>query len=118
MGGYYDTGIRLDTSKSDTDFMFVSGPGYNSAGGGVLSTGVPADTNWHHLKIYWVATNTFAMSLDDGAVRTVCTSGCDLKPTASSASALPHAWCGSDTVAEARNMDIDFIGFAANVGAR
>jgi hypothetical protein len=119
LSSYYETGIRLDTNAGyhDTAFMFISGPGWNGSSG-VVSTGVPADTNWHHLKIYWVSANKFAMTLDGGAPKTVCDSGCDLQPTALNQGARPQAVCGSDDTAAAQSMDIDFIGFVAGVGVR
>jgi hypothetical protein len=83
----------------------------------VITTGVAADTNWHHLKIYWVSSNKIAMTLDGGAPKTACPSGCDITAALNN-NDVAAADCGSDTVGSLTTVDLDYFGFVATVGSR
>jgi hypothetical protein len=108
----YGAGIRFDTNAGvgDTAFMFY-------AYGAAVTTGVAADTNWHHLKIYWVSSNKIAMTLDGGAPKTACPSGCDITAALNN-NDVAAADCGSDTVGSLTTVDLDYFGFVATVGSR
>jgi len=88
--------------------------------GQAATTGVAVDTNWHHLKIYWVSANKIGMTLDGGAAATVCSSGCTITDTFSYANwaYAAGASCGSGSTAAAATMDLDYFGFLASVGIR
>lgn len=114
---YSPIGLRYDTQLGDTNFMFVANPGWS---GGALSTGVAADTNWHHLKVYWVSAGRIGLVLDGGPVKTACASGCDITVTVWSPSigVVPAVYCGSDTIAQLTTMNVDYFGYIGQVGAR
>lgn len=118
--GYDDTGIgvRFNTALGDTAFMLTAENGW---GGGAVSSGIAADTNWHHLKIYWVSANRIAMTLDGGAPVTVCASGCTITDSYWGTQAWQYAAsaeCGSAAAAAQTTMDLDYFGFLATVGSR
>lgn len=101
----YFVGIRFDSSLSDTNFMF-------GANGTFVSSGVAADTGWHHLKIKNTAVGTISMSLDGGTAVTACASGCTITATWQSAQRMtPAALIEAVTNAQANTLDLDFFGF-------
>jgi hypothetical protein len=121
-GGYaYDDsgiGVRFNTTLGDTAFMLTAENGW---GGGAVSSGIATDTNWHHLKIYWVSANKIAMTLDGGSPVTVCASGCTITDSSWGTGGWQYgvaAVCGSGAVAAQATMDLDYFGFLATVGSR
>jgi hypothetical protein len=120
-GGYDDRGVglRYNTTSAygDTSFMFE---GEYGNGGGAVSSGIAADTNWHHLRIFLVSANKMGMSLDGGSTVTLCASGCTITNNWNGGS-WPFAasvYCGSGTVAAQTTVDLDYFGFVATVGSR
>ena len=120
-GSYDDRGVglRYNTTAGygDTNFMFE---GEYGNGGGAVSSGIAADTNWHHLKLFWVSANKMGMSLDGGSTVTLCTSGCTIT-NGWSGGGWPFGaavYCGSGTVAAQTTVDLDYFGFVATVGSR
>ncbi|HEY3417164.1 MAG TPA: hypothetical protein VGM23_09800, partial [Armatimonadota bacterium] len=114
---YSPIGLRYDTQLGDTNFMFVANPGWS---GGAISSGVAADTNWHHFKIHWVSAGRIGFSLDGGEVKTACASGCDLTVSSwsSGLGVVPSVYCGSDTTAHLTTVNIDYFAYTGQVGAR
>lgn len=65
------TGLRYDTSLSDTDFMVGS---QSASTGDLVSSGVAADTGWHTFRMRAAVAGTILFSIDGGTEVTVSTS--------------------------------------------
>jgi hypothetical protein len=114
----YLVGARYSTNSAynDTTFMFCAFwvP--------CVSSGVAADTNYHHLKVSWISANKIGFTLDGGTVVTACLNGggCNISVGASwpAYNEAVKIGCGSDTVAAAQGVYVDYFGFLAQVGTR
>ena len=108
--GYY---LRYDTTLGtpDTNFMLC----VNSSSTEVCAnTGIPADTSYHRVKIYWVNSSTIGMSFyNAGALQssaTFCPSGCTVSATPTTVALVPSAMIATATTA-ARAIQLDLFAF-------
>ncbi len=114
-------GVRYLDGSDTTLKFWVSGT--LGVWGTVLDTGVPADTNWHTLKIRSDGNTQYRMwmSLDGGAEVDICPSGC--------AAALASSWGGAGSQpltaqfwlktadAAQKIMQVDYVSFWLDRGA-
>ena len=106
-------GVRLDTNAGDTAnySFYVKGASGNDV---TADSGIAADTGFHSLLVYSTAAGTIRMSLDGGAEKTFCASGCDGTVAVPTAGVTPFAQCVTDTTAS-KACDLDAFKFKARV---
>lgn len=113
-------GVRYLAGTDSTFMFFVNGT--SNVWGPLVSSGVPADANWHTLRIRSDGSQAYRMwiSLDGGTERSVCPSGCDLTAATGISHVAFQALLVSIQTNEAaqKSVDYDYAYFWMNWGAR
>jgi hypothetical protein len=104
-------GLRYDDGDANFQY-FVKGASGSDA---VVSTGVAADTAFHTVLVYSTTAGTIRMSLDGGAEKTFCASGCDGTVTVPTAFMDPIAQIKPMTNA-AQDLFLDAFKYKARPG--
>lgn len=111
-------GLRYDTAASDTDFQFCMNW---DTGTNCSTSGVSADTAFHTLKVRGDGTTNQKLyfSLDGGAEKTGCASGCDItSPDQTGVGYANQPFAGIATgEAAAKTLVLDYFGLEARASA-